>query len=381
MKTTRMRIKQLYSRALSFHKGELNFLARHSHFWPDSAYLAAKNFLSDSAKYNHTKEVYFREYKAQQLKSLLPNIVNFSNPSYFVFHKGFSDFLLQVLQSFSKDQTLRILTTEQDVSHLQAALKKQNFILNYQIEVINFQPFKNFYSRLNQQLRANAYDLIFISECLPDSGSRLLLSEVLSSISSLKKTLTSKVIIDISYSFLSSPLDLQKYAEHFIFFTHTEFYAQSGSDLGIAHYPQELWHQIKTLSQTKDYKSELFNTESLYRLIQLLENLKDNKITYPMIYKFIREQQRLFLNEIQSLNNPLINMNSIILHDIDYHGSFYAFELTDTTLCEEFVRLLGLQNIFVEASGSRAVFSFGLHNPGPYDLSLLNVITDQLLDN
>lgn len=376
-----MRIKHLYTRALSFHKGELNFLARHSHLWPDCAHQAAESFLSDSAKYNQTKEIYFRDYKTEELQPLLAEIVNVATPANFIFYKGFSDFLLQILKSFSDSQKLRILTTDQDTSNLLSALNKQNFILNYQIDSINFQPFKNFYSRLTQQLRTNTYDIIVMSECVPDSGSRLLLSEVFSSLTNLKTIDMSKVIIDLSYSFLASPLDLQKYAEHFIFFTHTDFYGQSGKDLGIAHYPKELWQQIENQSQAKDYKSELFNAESLYRLIQFLETLKNNKITYPMIYKTIGEQQRLFLNEIQSLNNPLINMNSIVLHDIDYHGSFYAFELTDSTLCEEFVRLLALQNIFVEALGSRVVFSFGLNNLGPYDLSLLNVITDELLSD
>lgn len=376
-----MRIKHLYNRALSFHKGELNFLARHSHLWPDCALQAAECFFSDSVKYNQTKEIYFRDHKTKQLKPLLAEIFNVPTPTHFAFYKGFSDFLLQILKSFSDSRSLRILTTDQDLSNLQSALNKQNLILNYQIESINFQPFKSFYSRLNQQLRMNTYDIIFMSECVPDSGSRLLLSEVLSSLTSLKTAGMSKVIFDLSYSFLASPLDLQKYTEHFIFFTHTDFYGQSGKDLGIAHYPKKLWQQIENHSRAKGDESELFNAESLYRLIQFLETLKNNKITYPIIYKTISEQQRLFLNEIQSLNNPLINMNSIVLHDIDYHGSFYAFELTDTILCGEFVRLLALQNIFVEALGSRVVFSFGLNNLGPYDLSLLNVITDELLND
>lgn len=361
--------KKLYSKQLSLNKEKSHFLARSHHYWPDSSLEAVKQHFEHSIRNCEKKNIFFSQTIASQFKKILETHLELASDKSIYFFKNTNEFLRSITKKSNQTKKIKVLTTDSD-QHIVKNFLSTNFDPNqFEMTLIQLKPFKNFYLRLAKILNENTFDIFYIGETSWLYGYKLSVEEISSQIRANHKQEQLQLVVDGSNSFLAQPFNLKTIPKNTFFITHFNNYGQSGEDLLL----------VYSLHLDSTHKDE-FKSETLYRALYFFSSLQKDHLSASDIGLYIKEQQRLFLNEIQSLKNPLINMNSIVLHDIDNHGPFFVFELNDDVLCRELTKLLELNNLYVEAVGSCMVFSFGLYNPGPYDLSILNIVTDELLD-
>lgn len=367
---------------MSQHRGELNFLAHKDHYWIDQAITASQNYFEDRAKNAH-QIPFLAENKSQELRLQLKKILQTRKRENFLFYENVNDFLFELTHSLHQEE-VHILTTDADHDKLLNHSLHIDTHLKLSVEIIELKPFRTFYARLGKILKTKPFHILYLSQAPPTYGYTLDINEILNITNFLRpKASLEKIpfhfIVDGTTSFLTKPFSLEKIEDQLIYIGHANSYAQSGEGLCFAHASEDVIYDLFTTREFLQAYPQPYNIETLYRFSNFLGTLEDHKISTEKINSYIKEQQRLFLNEIQSLNNPLINMNSLILHDITAHGAFFVFELNDPTLSAELANLMRLQKVYCECNGSRLIFGFGLYNPGPYDLSILNIITDDLL--
>jgi selenocysteine lyase/cysteine desulfurase len=117
-----------------------------------------------------------------------------------------------------------------------------------------------------------------------------------------------------------------------------------------------------------------FDFSALYRLKAVLQMFASEGLTVDKIHSYIRDRQRLFLEELDRIQHPIINRSRLLMRDPEHHGGFLTFKLDSSEQVKHIATKLRGAGIITDHRADRLRFGFALYHVGPYDLSALRGI-------
>jgi len=386
----------LYSRFLKANLGTLHFTAHSHHFWPDVTREAMIEYWNDSAQYVDKKWNYIFSDKVPETQELIASQINLTQPENIVFAPNTHELLFRIFSCFSEEsirsnKPLKILSTDSEFYSFERQSLRLEEAQQIMVKRIPTQPFNHFRSRFLSELKNGDYDLVFISRVFFNSGVCAPLEDIMD----LCISKDIHCVIDDYHGFMALPFDFSKYQDHCFYLAGSYKYAQGGEGCCFLQVPKtaqilrpiytgwfadfaDLENFSKNISYAPNgyrFAGATMDFSALYRLNAVLREFKKNHLNPTTIHEYVREQQRMFLNELDTIKNPLINMNTLLVHNLDSHGHFYSFELNDPERTAALNKALSDRGLKTDFRGSRLRFGFGLYHQGPFDLAVINEAT------
>lgn len=370
--------KKYYSRFLNEHKNIQHYTAHSHHFWPDVTLEAMNEYWFMSSKYTDKKWNIILGEKVPQVQKKIASRIQFKNPENICFASSTHDLILRLISSldFSKGK-LKVLTTDSEFYSFERQIRLLQAAHLVEVTVLPTQPFSNLSDRVIAELKKTKYDLLFISYVFFNSGIVLENIHEIAEVTTQQKT---TFVLDGYHAFMALPIDLSELGDHLFFIAGSYKYAQGGEGCCFMTIPQHYdknplisgWYSdFKNL----DSKSEIISYGNnsyrfagasmdycaLYRLDAVLSLFEKNMITDFEIHSYVKKLQNNFLDELEKLQHPHLSKKNIILHDLNSHGHFFAFQLPSIEVCKELQKDLEHKNILTDMRGSVLRFGFGIY--------------------
>lgn len=384
--------KNFYQRFLEANQGVQHYASHSHHYWPDVTRQAMIDYWDDSAKMVDEKWAHIFGVKIPQVQRLIADVLNLSHPEQIVFAPNTHDFVLRILSCFKLDKKIRVLTTD---SEFYSFDRQINRLLEDQvIEVVKVptQDFDVFSNRFTQHLKAEKWDLVFLSQVFFNSG--VVIEDLVSIVQSVSNPETI-IAIDGYHGFMAVPTDLKAIESQIFYIGGSYKYAQGGEGCCFMSVPKGTpltpsntgWFAgfsgLATAGSKVVYSDDGYrfagstmDFSPLYRLEAALSLFAKNDITVAKIHTHVQKLQRHFLEDIKSLKQShhlrYLNEKNLLFHDLNHHGHFLTFDVGSSentkNLHDEFHRA----GIRTDYRGSRWRFGFGLYQDDHIDFSRLN---------
>lgn len=382
--------KKYYSHFLNANKGVQHYAAHSHHYWPDVTREAQIQYWDDSAKYVDDKWDYLFSKKIPQVQELIADVLNLSHPAQLAFAPNTHEFIYRLLSCFEPQKQIRVLTTDSEFHSFDRQINRlaenKNEIV---IDKIPTLPFSDFEERFINKIKTQSYDLIFLSHVFFNSGFVVPdLQKIVTSVSSP----STMIVVDGYHGFMSVPTNLESIEDRVFYLAGSYKYAQGGEGCCFLHVPKNCdlrpkytgwfagFSELSLKSQQVNYASGGFrfagstmDFSALYRLHAALTLFKNEGLSVNIIHKHIQKLQNNFLEHLDIIKSPLVSKNNLLLHDLNHHGHFLAFEMKSASETKDLHDFLYKNNIRTDYRSTRLRFGFALYQNDCIDLSVLNL--------
>ena len=90
-------------------------------------------------------------------------------------------------------------------------------------------------------------------------------------------------------------------------------------------------------------------------------------LTPTRILSYVRDLQQAFLQHIDTLNDPRVNRDTLLAHDLERHGHFFTFRWGNAEQVTELAAHLRERGVATDFRNDRLRFGFALyHNAEDY---------------
>lgn len=384
--------KNFYQRFIEANQGVQHYASHSHHYWPDVTRQAMIDYWDDSAKMVDEKWGHIFGVKIPRVQKLIADVLNLSHPEQIVFAPNTHDFVVRLLSCFKPGKKIRVLTTD---SEFYSFDRQINRLLDDQlIEVVKVptQDFDVFQNRFTQHLKAEHWDLVFLSHVFFNSG--VVVEDLVSVVQSVANPDTI-IAIDGYHGFMALPTDLKAIENRVFYIGGSYKYAQGGEGCCFMTVPKGTklipantgWFAgfsgLATTGSKVVYSDDGYrfagstmDFSPLYRLEATLSLFANNEITVAKIHSHVQKLQRNFLEDIKSLKQShhlkYLNEKNLLFHNLNHHGHFLTFDVgsADNTknLHDEFHKA----GIRTDYRGTRWRFGFGLYQDDHIDFSRLS---------
>lgn len=375
--------KHFYQRFLQARPGLLH-CAPHSHYyWPDVTREAHLAYWDDAAAHADEKwNVIFGE-KLPLLQRYIANELNLSHPQQLVFAQNTHELLYRVLTCFPAHKPLRILTTDGEFHSFNRQSRRLEERGNVTIDRISCEPFESFESRWIQAIKAEQYDLIFISQVFYNSGvCAPQISRWLGNVPS-----DTLVMVDGYHGYGAIPTDLSEVADRVFYLAGGYKYAQAGEGVCFMAVPLSSalrpeytgWFadfaglakaqqgQVQYASDGMRFAGATMDFSAIYRQIAVFELWQHYGLTAKVRDAYIRSLQVAFLEHLDSLQHAELNRNSLLSCPELGHGHFFTFRLASPERVSAIATELRENGVATDYRHDRLRFGFALyHEPDDY---------------
>lgn len=383
--------KKYYELFLKANQGIQHYASHSHHYWPDVTRQAMLDYWDDSAKYVDDKWNYFFQNKIPNVQKQIAQILNLTYPEQIVFAPNTHEFVLRILSCFKPGKKIKILTTDSEFYSFDRQINR--LLEDKLIEVVKIptQPFEVFENRFKEHLRAESWDLVFVSQVFFNSGYALSeLNEIVEKVNDPQTI----VVIDGYHGFMALPTDLKAIENRIFYIAGSYKYAQGGEGACFMSVPKnsqlrpmntgwfagfsDLNSFSKGVSYNKDgnrFAGSTMDYSALYRLEASLQLFSEAGITVQKIHEHVQRLQLNFLNDIASWDNikfnGLLNEKNLLIHDKSNHGHFLTFEMSTVKMTKSLHDDFNRAGIRTDYRGNRWRFGFGLYQDDHIDLSRL----------
>jgi selenocysteine lyase/cysteine desulfurase len=390
--------QKYYSKFIESQKDNLHFTAHSHHFWPDVTLDAMIEYWNDSARLTDHKWEYILSEKVPQTQKLIAEILNLSHPENITFAPNTHELLFRLISSLSSKDTskkIKILTTDSEFYSFERQIRRLQELPLYDIQVIPTKPFDSFESRFQQAVQSDQgqpWDMIFFSQVFFNSG--IVFSGYEKIVRAAHKD--SLIVMDAYHGFMAMPTNLSSVENKLFYISGGYKYAQSGEGVCFMYSPPGLklrpvntgWFaDMKSLSQDQKslisysndgyrFAGSTMDYTALYRLNATLSLLKRDAVSVDRIHAYVQDLQKDFLEKLNALEHPLLNLNSLLSadpnakKDLKSHSHFLAFELPDASTTEKLVANLQKNKILTDSRKNVIRFGFGMYQNKNYTLNL-----------
>ncbi len=380
--------QKYYSKFLAANPKTIHLTAHSHHYWPDVTLDAVIEYWMLSANMTDKKWNVILNQKVPEVQKQIAQRLNFSKPENICFAPNTHDLLLRILSCLDirKNKKISILTTDSEFYSFQRQILilEKNHLID--VHVISQKPFSDFSQRLITELNQNNYDMLFISHVFFNSG--LILENLAELVAStqLKKTI---FVLDAYHSFMALPFDLKPYQNDLFYIAGSYKYAQAGEGCCFMTVPDgtklkplvsgwfagftDLENTEGTVSYPSDgyrFAGSTMDYSTLFKLNAVFKLFDDKNISITEIHTYIQKLQKIFLKELKKNNHPYLNEKYLILHDLNHHGHFFAFELPSVEICLQIKSHLEKNGILTDSRGSVLRFGFGLYLDQNFSLKI-----------
>ncbi len=377
--------QHLYTQFLSARPNIQHFACHSHHYWPDVTREAMLRYWDDTANMVDDKWNYIFGEKLPATQQLIAESLNLKSAQRIVFAPNTHELLYRIYSSFEPDKKIKILTTDSEFYSFQRQSERLEQAGLVEITRVATEPFATFEQRFADAAKQQTFDWIFVSQVFFNSGYAI--ADLDSFIQQLP--IEPVITIDGYHGFFAIPTDLSN-LEHKIFYLAGSYkYAQGGEGACFAVVPDGNFQPIYTgwfaefgdlhqrqqghVGYAKDgqqFAGATIDFTALYRLHASLTLFKQENLSVNVIHDYVKKCQQAFLQHINSLDHPLLNMQNL-LRPHQQHGHFLTFQLPDDDVAH-LAKVLDNNGIKTDFRGNRLRFGFAIyHNPEQYDLSCL----------
>ena len=384
--------KQHYKLFLEANKGVQHYASHSHHYWPDVTRQATLDYWDDSAKFVDDKWANIFGVKLPNVQRLIADVLNLSNPNQIVFAPNTHEFVVRLLSCLKPGKKIRVLTTDSEFYSFDRQINR--LIDDGQIEVVKVptQDFDVFENRFKQHLRAEHWDLVFVSQVFFNSG--MAIKDLVALVESVTNPETI-IAIDGYHGFMALPTDLKTIENRVFYIGGSYKYAQGGEGCCFMTVPKGtqlmpsntgwfagfsgLAHVGSKVVYSDDgyrFAGSTMDFTALYRLEASLSLFAKLDLTVAKIHRHVQALQRHFLEDIKKLKQPhhlrYLNEKNLLAFDLNHHGHFLTFDVgsgeNTKNLHDEFHKA----GIRTDYRDTRWRFGFGLYQEAHIDFSVLD---------
>lgn len=380
-----------YTRFLASNQDKQHFACHSHYYWPDVTRDAMLEYWDDSARLVDSKwETIFGE-KVPATQRLISNVLNLSIPKQIVFAPNTHEFAFRLLSCFDLNAPLRIVTTDSEFYSFNRQVDRISEISNVSVTKVPQFPIEDFEERMIKEIKKQQPQLVFFSHVFFNSGIAI---KDLKLVVEACKSVHAMTVVDGYHAFMTLPTDLREFQNDIFYLSGSYKYAQGGEGCCFMHVPEGSNHRplytgwfAEFGDLSNDHTSKVSYAEdgmrfagatvdfsALYRLKAVLEMFAMEGLTVERIHEYVKDRQKLFLEELDRINHPLINRSRLLMKDPNHHGGFLTFKLDSSEQVKSLASKLKEAGIITDHRADRLRFGFALYHEGSYDLSALRNI-------
>jgi len=369
--------KPLFRCFLEADPERLHFAAHSHHLWPDVTREAQIRCWDDAARLVDGKwsHIFAKIYPAAQRH--VAAILKLPEPRSIVFGPNTHGFLLRLLSALPQDRPLRVLTTDSEFHSFTRQMARLSEEGRVDLHQIPAEPFGSFSERFAQAGGEGGWDLIYFSQVFYNSGFAI---PDLPGLVDRLPTQNTMTVVDGYHGFLALPTDLSEISEQIFYISGGYKYAMAGEGAVFLHAPQSRaarprdtgWYaafgalesgargEIPYGEDASRFLGATFDPSGIYRLVAVLDLLRDEDISVEEIHRHVRALQEKFADALEVLNLRALSLTQLMpLWSEESRGHFLTFRTDDA---EKIHRLLWDANVITDYRGDRLRFGFGLYH-------------------
>jgi selenocysteine lyase/cysteine desulfurase len=305
-----MSLKHGFGKFFEANSDRLHFAAHSHHPWPDVSLVAHEEAWNDAAALADDKwDKVFGEV-IPETQRLIADIVNIDDPATIVFAPNTQDLVARVFSCL--DPPVRILTTDAEFHSFNRQSRRWEEAGLAIVDRVPAEPFDSFSERFTREVRAGAYDLVYLSQVFFDSGYAVLdLDRIVSS----SPNDSAFIMIDGYHAFMAVPVDIGAIQDRVFFLAGGYKYAMAGEGACFMHCPPGYgrrpvdtgWYagfgQLETgVSERVPYATDgsrfagaTYDPSGIYRMRSVLRWLSAEGVTVADIHGHASDLQRRLL--------------------------------------------------------------------------------------
>ena len=337
-----MSFKPLFSKSLAAAPDRLHFAAHSHHLWPDASFEGQAQCWEDAARLADAKWDRVMGDVWPKAQAHVAAELGSGDPSAIVFASNTHDFLLRLAASCPRrsDGPLRVLMSDGEFHSARRQMARWVESGDIELTKVVAEPFDDFSDRFLDSARDGAFDLIFVSQILFNSGRRF---DRVAELAELADPAGPWVVIDSYHAFMAieTPIDRAIAARAFVLGGGYK-YAMAGEGMAFMHCPPLFgprppltgWFaefddltlppgMVGYSTDAMRFMGATFDPSALYRFNSIQRMLKENGLSTARISAKVTALQSRLLDAVGAsalsgaeLLNPL---------DGQPHARFLAF--------------------------------------------------------
>lgn len=367
--------KRHYSRFIAADPERLHFAAHSHHYWPDVTREAILTCWDDAAYLVDEKWARIFCVAVPEAQRHIARILGLSSPQNIAFAPNTHEFAIRLLSAYDWSSPLRVLTTDSEFLSFRRQIDRLAELSTVTVTRVPTMPFESFEERFKKAAAEQEFDFIFFSQVFFDSGYVVRdLEGIVDAVRSAKTT----IVVDGYHAFCALPTSLSGIENRLFYLGGGYKYGQSGEGICFLAVPAGCtlrpvntgWFAaFEQLTDSGELSVEYaddafrfwgstFDPGGLYRFNAVMDWMKRNGLTVPVIHDYIMGLENYFLAEIAKLKSTHFNSRTQLLPDSVDRAHFITYRLKDAAkVAEELER----RKIIVDYRGDRLRFGFGLY--------------------
>ncbi len=369
-------LTQAFSRFRGTDPNRLHFAAHSHHFWPDVTEAAQGLAWADAARFVDDKwdEVLGRVWPA--VRAGIARNLKLPDPATLVPATNTLELVNRLLSCGPAGRPTKIVTTDGEFHSFRRQTERLAEDGLIALTVVATEPFATLQTRLVAAVRAQAPDLVFVSQVFFNSGFALTDLEGLVDAVLAPDRL---VVIDGYHGFMARPTDLSRIAARAFYIAGGYKYAMAGEGACFMHCPPGFaprprntgWYagfgDLAAAQKGVPYASDgwrfmgaTFDPSGLYRLRAVLEWLAKEEIDAALIHAHVEALQARFMAAMSEKPwGPFDAKNLVVPLSETARGNFLAFDHTEAGA---WYKRLHDAGIVTDVRGTRLRVGFGLYH-------------------
>ncbi len=367
--------QHLFTRALSADPDRLHFAAHSHHLWPDASYGGQVEAWQDAVSLaDHKWDKVMGPVWAEAQGHIARNL-NLSDPATIAFAPNTHDFIVRIVSALPQ-RPIRVLATDGEFHSFSRQMAR--WVESGDVVLDTVPP-----ADLRAAAQANAYDLIFASQVLFNSGT---VTPDLDALAALSHPDGPWMVIDGYHGFMAIPTDLSRIADRVFYLAGGYKYAMAGEGICFLHVPPKFaprprvtgWYgAFDDLAKSADtvgyapdgrrFLGATFDPSGLYRFNAVQQMLTHEAMTTAAISAHVTHLQHHFL-----IANPLPMMTLLNPLSAAPHARFLAFQGNDALAIHD---RLTAQNVITDVRGTVLRIGFAAYHSESDVDRLISIVT------
>jgi kynureninase len=368
-------LKAHFSRFFGADAGRLHFCAHSHHPWPDATHAAHEQYWLDSNRLADRKwDRVFGEVVPRAQESIA-RLMRLPEPKQIAFAPSTHDFVTRLYSCFEKASPVRVLATAHEFHSFRRQTRRYVEAGRVSLHEAPGPPWDTFSQRFLEQLKSQAWDLIWISHVFFDSA---FVVEELDAIVAAAPA-GAMVVVDGYHAFCSMGVDLSRIAPRAFYLAGSYKYAMGGEGAcwlavppGCRLRPEDTgWFatfsglkgaQPDAVTYSDDgfrFWGATFDACGLYRLNAAMDWLASTGCSHADVHRHATRMQERFLAGLASAALAELRVEDLVLPKGTPRGNFLVFDVDDA---EDRYDRITAAGIGIDRRDRRLRFGFGVYH-------------------
>jgi selenocysteine lyase/cysteine desulfurase len=229
-----MSYKHLFRRAFDAAPERLHLAAHSHHLWPDASHDRQWQAWEDAAKLADRKWDRIMGELWPRAQAEVAGELGLPDPSTIVFAPNTHELIVRLVSAIERPRPLRVLATDGEFHSFRRQSARWEAAGEMTVERVPVEPFASFAERFVSAAEGGAYDLIFVSHVMFNSGH---VFDAIPRLAALARPDGPWVVVDGYHAFMAIETDLGAVADRIFYVAGGYKYAMAGEGVAFLHAP------------------------------------------------------------------------------------------------------------------------------------------------